>query len=126
MATEYTWQHISFQNGSNPYICKTSAEFAKMQKKYKKQLVNIKDNMWIVQLSFNDIKVGDTVVCYDEYNHDYIEHRLLITEIEYEREYVTDTNPSGKVCYGDDLNAEEFGDDYISVVTEGNFCRIVK
>lgn len=29
------WKHISFKDGSNPYICKTEEDFARMNKKYK-------------------------------------------------------------------------------------------
>ena len=43
---------------------------------------------------FTEIKVGDRVKCYDEYSHDYNEHELIITSIEFEPEYVTETNPN--------------------------------
>ena len=46
---DYAWQHISFADGGNPYICKTAAEFARMKRKYKHKLVNIKKNFWIVE-----------------------------------------------------------------------------
>lgn len=72
---------------------------------------------------FLDIKVGDTVIVYDEYSHDYEEHLLRIDSIEYDKEYTTETNPKGMICYGTDLEEEEWGDDYITHVTEGNFCR---
>ena len=29
------WKHISFKDGSNPYICKTEEDFDRMNKKYK-------------------------------------------------------------------------------------------
>lgn len=73
---------------------------------------------------FVDIKVGDSVICYDEYGHDYVEHELIITSVEYDKEYATTSNPDGMVCYGDDVDEKEFGDDYLTVVTESNFCRI--
>ncbi len=51
MAKEITgWQHVSFQDGSNPYICKTPAEFARIKRKYKQNLVNIRDNFWMVKM----------------------------------------------------------------------------
>lgn len=74
--------------------------------------------------NFTDIKVGDRVICYDEYGHDYIEHELVITGIEYDKEYATDTNPNGMICYGDDVDKEEFGYEHLTVVTESNFCGI--
>jgi hypothetical protein len=40
----FVWQHIEFADGSNPYICKTEAEFIRLQKKY--CLRQIKCNFW--------------------------------------------------------------------------------
>ena len=76
--------------------------------------------------NFLDIQIGDRVVVYDEYSHDYNEHVLVVTSIEYEDEWTTDTNPKGMHCYGTDLEEEEWGDDYITQVTESNFCRIME
>ena len=73
--------------------------------------------------NFLDIEIGDAVVVYDEYSHDYNEHILLVDAIEYDKEYITESNPKGMVCYGADLDMEEWGDDYITQVHEGNFCR---
>ena len=74
---------------------------------------------------FLDIQVGDKVIVYDEYSHDYCEHILRVDVIEWDKEYITETNPQGMHCYGTDLEEEEWGDDYITQVTEGNFCRFV-
>lgn len=43
----FTWQHIQFEDGSNPYICMTEKEFKRIKKKY--NLVKIKDNFWLVK-----------------------------------------------------------------------------
>jgi 3,4-dihydroxy-2-butanone 4-phosphate synthase len=75
--------------------------------------------------TFKDIKVGDVVVVYDEYSHDYNEHIIKVETIEYDKENVTEDNPDGMICYGIDLE-EEWGDDYITVVTIGNFVSIVE
>ena len=72
---------------------------------------------------FLEIKVGDVVTCYDEYNHDYVEHKIKVTSIEENKEYITETNPKGKVLYGDDLT---YGDDdelMICTVYESNFVK---
>ena len=74
--------------------------------------------------AFLDICVGDVVLCHDEYSHDYTEHELLITSVEFDKEYITDTNPKGMVCYGEDLNRDELADDYMTLVHEGNFVQI--
>ena len=74
---------------------------------------------------FLDIQVGDKVIVYDEYSHDYNEHVLRVDVIEWDKEYITETNPQGMHCYGTDLEEEEWGDDYITQVTESNFCRFV-
>lgn len=76
--------------------------------------------------TFKDIKVGDVVIVYDEYSHDYNEHIIEVETIEYDKENVTEDNPDGMICYGTDLEEEEWGDDYITVVTIGNFVSIVK
>jgi len=76
---------------------------------------------------FLDIKVGDIIIVYDEYNHDYEEHYFRVESIEYDSENSTETNPKGMTCYGTDLDCwdeerEDYDtDDYIGVVTEGNF-----
>ena len=73
---------------------------------------------------FLNIKVGDVVIVYDEYSsHDYNEHIIKVESIEYDKENITETNPNGMVCYGTDLEEEEWGDDYITVVTEVNFIK---
>lgn len=77
---------------------------------------------------FLDIEVGDIVIVYDEYSHDYDEHYFKVEHIEYDDEYINgEYNPKGMRCYGIDLDywdeeEQDFiGDDYIGVVTEGNF-----
>lgn len=75
---------------------------------------------------FLDIKVGDKVIVFDEYSHDYAEHILEVNSIEYNSEWATETNPKGMHCYGTDLEEEEWGDDYVTQVHEGNFCGFAK
>lgn len=43
----YVWQHIIFEHGGNPYICKTAEEFYRIVRKY--NLEKIKDNFWFVK-----------------------------------------------------------------------------
>lgn len=74
--------------------------------------------------NFTDIKIGDTVICYDEYLHDYIEHKLEITNIEYDKEYITETNPTGMICFGNDLTCDD-EEMMITRVDEGNFTKII-
>lgn len=76
--------------------------------------------------NFLDIHIGDNVIAFDEYSHDYVEHILRIDSIENDEAYVTNTNPNGVVFYGTDLEKEEWEDDYITFVHEGNFVGIVK
>ena len=48
-----------------------------------------------------NVKVGDHVICFDEYLHDYEEHELIIHHIESDPEYATNTNPLGIICFAD-------------------------
>lgn len=79
-----------------------------------------------MEKKFLDIKIGDEVVVYDEYSHDYVEHILKVDSIEYHEDFITETNPKGMHCFGTDLQEDEWGDDYITQVHEGNFCRVVE
>jgi hypothetical protein len=80
----------------------------------------------LVMRTFKDIKVGDVVIAYDEYSHDYNEHTIQIDNIEYDKEYATENNPNGMICYGTDLEEDEWGDDYITFVHEENFVSMAE
>lgn len=54
--------------------------------------------------SIGTAKVGEKVICYDEYLHDYVEHTMLVRTIEKDPEMKTETNPEGVVLYGIDLS----------------------
>ena len=43
----FTWQHIQFEHGGNPYICTAEKEFKRVKRKY--NLVKIKENFWIAK-----------------------------------------------------------------------------
>lgn len=44
----FTWQHIEFEDGGNPYICMTEKEFNRIKKKY--NLEKIKDGFWLAEI----------------------------------------------------------------------------
>ena len=52
----FTWQLISFVDGSNPYICKTEKEFKRIKSKY--VLKQIGDNCWQATDSISYSVVG--------------------------------------------------------------------
>ena len=52
----FTWQLISFVDGSNPYICKTEKEFKRIKSKY--VLKKIDDNCWQATDSISYSVVG--------------------------------------------------------------------
>jgi hypothetical protein len=83
-----------------------------------------------LEKNFFDVKVGDVVVAYDTLSHDYTPWTIKVTSIEYDDDFITDTNPKGKHCYGDCLELErglcDENGDYITHVTEENFSRVVK
>ncbi len=71
--------------------------------------------------TFLEVNVGDTVFCYDEYTHDFIEHEIKVESIEEDEEYATDTNPKGRVLYGEDLTYGDNDDLMLCTVFESNF-----
>lgn len=74
--------------------------------------------------TYKDIKIGDQVVIYDEYSHDYTEHCMTVTSLECDAEYITETNPKGIHYYGNDNDYdEEEPDFYLTHIHEGNFVR---
>ena len=52
----FTWQHISFVDGSNPDVCKTDKEFKWMKSRY--VLKKIGDNCWQATDSISYSVVG--------------------------------------------------------------------
>ena len=44
----FRWQHIEFSDGSNPYICKTRAEFTRMTEKY--DLERVGEYTWYAEV----------------------------------------------------------------------------
>lgn len=44
------WQHISYSDGSNPYICTTEKKFKQLKRKYGKRMKRIKENFWYVEV----------------------------------------------------------------------------
>ena len=75
-------------------------------------------------LKFLDIQVGDIVAVFDQYSHDYNVHHIKVQCIEFDREFITEANPEGKHCYGDDLDKDKYGEEYITHITEANFISI--
>ena len=81
---------------------------------------------------FSDIKVGDKVVIYDTYSHDYDEHIIEIESAEKDQDFITETTPEGWHFHGKDLSCwdndeqDYTGDEYITVVDESNYCRHCK
>lgn len=41
---EFRWQHITFADGSNPFICTTEKAFQRLRRKH--HLVKLQDNFW--------------------------------------------------------------------------------
>ncbi len=75
---------------------------------------------------FLDLKQGDVAIATDEYAHDYTEHRVRLVSYEYDKECATPENPKGLVFFGDDLDKDEWGDDYITRVDIGNYAGFVE
>lgn len=43
------WQHLDFEDGSNPYIVKTAKELTRIKKKYAGRIEEVKPGFWIVK-----------------------------------------------------------------------------
>lgn len=43
----FEWQHIQFEDGSNPYICTTKKAFKFMLKRY--NLVKLREGFWLAK-----------------------------------------------------------------------------
>lgn len=81
---------------------------------------------------FLDLKVGDRVMCLDEYSGGTSYHELIIDSIEDDSEYATESNPSGRRYFGTDQdyldeNGEfnEGDNEYLTVVEESNFVCVI-
>lgn len=48
-----TWYHISYEEDSNPYICKNEKELNKLKRKYGERLVEVKDHFYVVKKEEN-------------------------------------------------------------------------
>lgn len=55
--SNFTWQHIQFEHGGNPYVCMTEEAFERIKKKY--SLVEIKQNFWIAKDNRADKRASD-------------------------------------------------------------------
>ena len=82
--------------------------------------------------NYLNLKVGDKVLCLDEYSGGASYHILKINSVDDDAAYATETNPMGRRYFGTDqgyLNkngAFEEGDyEYLSVVDEGTFVCVV-
>lgn len=68
--------------------------------------------------TIKDVKVGDIVLCYDEYSRDADIHEFKVTSIENDKE-------EGIILYGEDLTfPEEECEDFVGRVTENAFIEI--
>lgn len=83
--------------------------------------------------SFFDLKINDTIIVCDEYSGVANYHTVKINSVEDDKGYVTETNPTGRIysCtdqeYVNDVGEFEAGDnEYISIVTEGNFVCVLE
>lgn len=45
----FEWQHIMFEDGSNPYVCMNQKAFKQMERRYKGKLIKIKEGFWLVK-----------------------------------------------------------------------------
>lgn len=82
---------------------------------------------------FLDLKVGDRVLCLDEYSGGTSYHELIIDSMEDDPDYATESNPLGRRYFGTDQdyldeNGEfDAGDnEYLTVVDEATFVNVIE
>ena len=73
--------------------------------------------------NFLNLQIGDVVVAANIYSHDYTHYTIKITSIEYDEDFITETNPQGMHCYGECLDDVSNFDDYITNVDEANYSH---
>lgn len=54
----FTWQHISYSDGSNPYICTTQKRFNQLKHKYGSAMTKVEENYWMVTVK-QETKLDD-------------------------------------------------------------------
>ena len=79
--------------------------------------------------TIKDVKVGDVVLCYDEYSRDTDIHEFKVTSIENDKEEKhclwEKENKEGIILYGEDLTfPEDECQDYVGRVTVNAFIEI--
>lgn len=88
-------------------------------------LEHLRDNYSQEEIELSKVKVGDIVVCYDEYTHDYDEHLFKVNNIEEDEEGGIKLFGVDLSCVDEETN-EYCTDEYISYVHVGNFIGIDK
>lgn len=86
-------KHISYSDGSNPYICFTDKEFNKLKRKYKRQLMHLHDDFYYVLPRFQLVTYCDESGLDEnkDYNDIYqAQETALILLDEYEEVYIYD------------------------------------
>ena len=57
---DFRWQHIEYEDCSNPYICMTKKRFKQLQKKYGDRMVRLHGDFWLVKKDENENHISLT------------------------------------------------------------------
>lgn len=114
------WKCIEYQDGSNPYICKTDAEFNRIKRKYGKRLYHMKDHFYVVRddtyskwqlIDYVDVW-GNAINGWEINDWDVVEKEIVISDYATDKEIVKYLNAIGYLSSCDlrKLAVEDLGD----------------
>lgn len=114
------WQHIQYEDGSNPYICKTEKEFNRIKRKYGKRMYHLKENFYVVRddtyskwklIDYFDVW-GNAKDGWDVNDWKVIEKEIVISDYATDKEIVKYLNTIGYLSTSDmrRIAVEDMGD----------------
>ena len=114
------WKCIEYQDGSNPYICKTDAEFNRIKRKYGKRLYHMKDHFYMVRdntyskwqlVDYTDVW-GNEKDGWEINDWDIVEKEIVISDYATDKEIINYLNAIGYLGSNDmrRIAVEDLGD----------------
>ena len=114
------WKCIEYQDGSNPYICKTDTEFNRIKRKYGKRMYHMKDHFYMVReesfskwqlIDYTDVW-GNAKDGWEVNDWDIVEKEIVISDYATDKEIINYLNAIGYLGNNDmrRIAVENLGD----------------